>query len=103
MATKEAKKKAPEEIKEKSIEQLILDQPDGKYLLVPLASQWALVLRRKEEFRHLNQTEILDLALRQLLTAVVSEEQVRAAVAEVMASLPSPSETNGLDFKKAKL
>lgn len=80
---REAKKKDIEETKTKSIEQLILDQGDGKYGLVPLASIWALVLRRRDEYRHLTQPEILDLALRHLLTGEVDEAQVRSHADEV--------------------
>ncbi|MBI4425743.1 MAG: hypothetical protein HY554_18580 [Elusimicrobia bacterium] len=79
------KKKTPEEMKDRSIEQLILDQADGKYGLVPLASTWALVLRRREEFRHLTQPEILDLALRQVLSGEIGEEQVKAHADEIAA------------------
>ena len=86
---REAKKKAHEETKEKSLEELILNKGDGKYGLIPLASQYALVLRRRDEHRHLTQPEILDIALRQLLEGQVTEEQVRDAAAELAAQLPA--------------
>ena len=82
---KEAKKKEPEVIAEKSLEQLILERSTGKYLLVPLASQWALALRRREEHRHLTQNEILELSLKQILTGQVKEEEIVAASAELRA------------------
>ncbi|MBI4348862.1 MAG: hypothetical protein HY553_18640 [Elusimicrobia bacterium] len=86
---REAKKKNPEDYKGKSIEQLILDQGDGKYGLVPLASTWALVLRRRDENRHLTQPELLDLALRQILTGEVDEDTVKSSADELAAQAVS--------------
>lgn len=98
---RDAKKKSPEEMKDRSIEQLILDQGDGKYGLVPIASQWALVLRRRDEFRHLTQPELLDLALRQVLTGEVGEDVVKAQAAELAAQMAA--EPAFLDAAKKKL
>ncbi|MBI3549854.1 MAG: hypothetical protein HY078_12520 [Elusimicrobia bacterium] len=79
---KEKKQDAEKEaVPEKVLEQLILDRSHGKYALVPMASVWALELRRQEEHRHLTQIEILDMALRDLLTGKVSAEQVEKAAA----------------------
>ena len=85
---REAKKKNPEDSKDKTLEELILDHGDGKYALVPLASDYALVLRRRDEYRHLTQPELLDIALRHLLTGEVTEEQVQAQRAELAAQMP---------------
>ncbi len=99
---KEAKpKKNPEDYKGRSIEQLILDQGDGKYALVPLASTWALVLRRRDENRHLTQPEILDLALRQILTGEIDEETIKASAEELAAQ--ATSSDNALAEAKKKL
>ena len=88
---------------DKSIEQLILEKSHGKYSVVDLASMWALVLRRKEEYRHLGQPEILDVALRDLLSGAVSEEEVKAHEAEAAASLAAADHAlNGLGDKKDK-
>jgi len=81
-------KKSIEDSKEKSLEELILNKGDGKYGLIPLASDYALVLRRREEYRHLTQPEILDIALRHLLTGEIEEAQVREATAELAAQMP---------------
>lgn len=96
---KEAKKKNPDDYKDKSIEQLILDQSDGKYGLVPLASMWALVLRRRDEYRHLTQPEILDIALRAIISGEVGEDQVKSQ-AEELAAQTASTESALLDAKK---
>lgn len=97
---REAKKKNPEDYKGKSIEQLILDQGDGKYGLVPLASTWALILRRRDENRHLTQPELLDLALRQLLTGEIDEDTVKSSAEELAAQAVS---SDALSEAKKKL
>lgn len=51
----------------KSLEELILDYLPSKYTAIPLASLWAKELRRREENRHLTATEILELALGDVL------------------------------------
>ena len=89
MAREAKTKKNPDDFKGKTIEQLILDHGDGKYALVPLASTWALVLRRRDENRHLTQPELLDLALRQLLTGEIDEDTVKASAAELAAQAVS--------------
>ncbi|MBI5203214.1 MAG: hypothetical protein HY925_16605 [Elusimicrobia bacterium] len=101
MAREAKNKKNPEDFKGKSIEQLILDQGEGKYGLVPLASTWALVLRRRDENRHLTQPELLDLALRQILTGEIDEDAVKASAEELAAQAVSPDGTS--DSKKPKL
>ena len=76
---REAKKQDAEALPVKSLEHLMLDQTHGKHALVPLAAQWALELRRREEYRHLTQQEILDLSLFELLSGKVAPDVVRAA------------------------
>lgn len=78
---------------------MILDKTQGKYSVVALASTWALVLRRQEEYRHLSQPEILDLALRDLLSGQVSEAEVMAHAAEAAASLASSAAAISKDGK----
>lgn len=91
MSTK--KKKQQEEAapaEEKGLEQLMLDQLTGKYPLVPLASIWALELRRREENKHLSQSEILDMALNDLLRGKVPHDEVRARTDEILAATFPP-------------
>ena len=97
------KKEGAEGAVDKSIEQLILEKSVGKYSVVDLASMWALVLRRQEEYRHLGQPEILDVALRDLLSGAVSEDEVKAHEAEAVASLAAADHAlSGLGDKKDK-
>ena len=65
----------------KPIEELILNFPAGKYSAIPLAAQWARVLRRKEEHRHLTSNEILELALRDVLSGEVDWKDLKKALA----------------------
>ncbi len=64
----------------KTLEELILNFPGGKYTAIPLAAQWAKVLRRKEEHRHLTSNEILDLALRQALEGEIDWKDLKKAL-----------------------
>lgn len=59
-----------------AVESLILDRATGKYQVVDRISLWAKELRRREENRHLTQTEILDLAMSEVLGGKVSEEEL---------------------------
>lgn len=76
----------------KSVEEMILNFQGGKYTAIPLAAQWAKVLRRKEENRHLTSNEILDLALREVLSGEVDWKDLKKAVVATAAS-----EANGLN------
>ncbi len=93
-------KKKTEEAQEKTLENLILDKSEGKYHVVPLISSWALSLRRREEFRHLNQTDILEIAMRQVLGGEVSPEQIKAQAAQDASE--APAESNGAEKEKKK-
>ena len=86
MTKKSAAAKALKE--PKPVEELILDFQGGKYEAIPLAAMWAKVLRRKEEHRHLTQNEILDLALRDVLSGSVGWKDVKKAFAEVAQAGP---------------
>lgn len=59
------------------VEKLILDRKFGKYKIVHLISFWAKELRKKEEHRHLNQTELLELAMAEVLGGKVDEDELR--------------------------
>lgn len=58
------------------VEKLILDRKFGKYGVVALISFWAKELRKREEHRHLNQTEILELAMSEVLSGKADEKEV---------------------------
>jgi hypothetical protein len=88
MTKKQSEKAQPE--KAKSLEEMILNYPEGKYSAIPLAALWAKVLRRKEEHRHLTSNEILELALREVLTGEVGWKEVKKGLAS------APPEPNGI-------
>lgn len=66
---------------EKTLEELILNFTVGKYTAIPMASIWAKELRRRDEFRHLTSTEILEMALRQVLEGTVGWKELKKVVA----------------------
>ncbi len=68
--------------KAKSLEGLILDYRGEKYAVVPVASAWAKVLRRKEENRHATANELLEMALRDVLSGEITWKDVNKAVAQ---------------------
>lgn len=80
MSKKEGPAKAAPSVP-KTLEELILNYPGGKYTAIPLAAQWAKALRRREEHRHLTSNEILDLALKDVLSGAVDWEDARKALA----------------------
>lgn len=75
----------------KSVEEMILNFQGGKYSAIPLAAQWAKVLRRKEENRHLTSNEILDLALKEVLGGEIDWKDLKKAISA------APAETNGVE------
>ena len=64
----------------KSLEELILNFQGGKYTAIPLAAQWAKVLRRREENRHLTSNDILDLALKDVLGGAIDWKDLKKAM-----------------------
>lgn len=85
------KKEKVEETPEiKTLEEMILNFPNGKYSAIPLAAMWAKVLRRREEHRHLTQNEVLELALKDILAGEVDWKDVKKAMAEQPAEPVDP-------------
>ncbi len=69
--------KAKEEIKNnEDLEKLISDYKGGKYRATVLAMKWANHLKFSEEFRLLPMAEIIEKALREVLSGDVSEEEI---------------------------
>ena len=65
----------------KSVDEMILNYPNGKYSAIPLAALWAKVLRKREINRHLTPAEILELALKDVLGGEVGWKEVKKAMA----------------------
>lgn len=87
----------PKAVKEeiRSLEELILNYQGGKYSAIPLAAVWAKVLKKREEHRHLTSNELLDQALREVLTGEVTWKEIQKhSVANGVSS-----ETNGSEEK----
>jgi DNA-directed RNA polymerase subunit K/omega len=91
---------------EPNLNQLILDRSKDKYRLVLLSLRWAQEIKQREQSADTPQ-EILNRALKEILTGQVSLEEV-----EKLAPLPKPepkapeavpkpaAEKNGADDKK---
>ncbi|MDE2490859.1 MAG: hypothetical protein KGM24_08425 [Elusimicrobia bacterium] len=77
MSKKEA---APDAAKtDKTTEEMILDFGKGKYSAIPMAAIWAKELKKREENRHLTPAELLDLALREVLSGKVGWKDLKKA------------------------
>lgn len=80
-----------------SLEEMILNYSQSKYIAIPLASLWAKEMRHREENRHLTATEVLDLALTEVLAGKVSWKDAKKWAVNGTAA----PEANG-QAKKAK-
>lgn len=79
MPKKDAAKDAPIQ---KTTEELMLDFGAGKYSAIPMAAHWARELKKREENRHLTPAELLDLALREVLSGKVDWKDLKKAAAK---------------------
>jgi len=64
----------------KTTEELMLNFGKGKYSAIPLAALWAKELKKHEVNRHLTPAEILDLALRDVLSGKVGWKDLKKVV-----------------------
>ncbi len=65
----------------KPIEELVLDYPIGKYSVIPLISLWAKEIKRREENRHMTPNEVLELAMREVLSGQVGWDDLKTLAA----------------------
>jgi len=86
-------KESVEPEKPAPVEKLILDRKFGKYGVIALISFWAKELRKREEHRHLSQTEVLDLAMTEILGGKVDEKEVL----KLLESSHSPADGKSAD------
>lgn len=70
-------KSAEEKVLPANLGELILDHAKVKYSLIPLASVWARYLRGLEEHRGLPTTDLLEIALRDVVSGRVNWENVK--------------------------
>ena len=71
------KKEEEPETPPKPLEQLVLNRTEGKYALVPLAAIWAKEIKRQQENAHLSTAQVLDVALKAVLTGEVTWDSVK--------------------------
>src|SRR5579885_2883297 len=99
MSKKESAKSKEAAAEPRSLDEMILNFPNGKYSAIPLAAMWAKVLRRREEHRHLTANEVLDLALKNVLSGEVDWKDVKKAAAALPPEIPTLA---GLEDKSKK-
>lgn len=85
MPKKEAKPQ-PEAVK--TTDELILNYQLDKYSAIPLAAIWAKELRRKEENRHMTANEVLEAALRDVLSGDVDWKTIKKCLAAAPPASP---------------
>ncbi|MFA6583990.1 MAG: hypothetical protein WCS77_06805 [Elusimicrobiaceae bacterium] len=66
----------PERLSVVQIEQKIMDYNQDKYDLIVLGSMWAREIRRREEFRHKPNSEVIDLALSDVLSGKITRDSI---------------------------
>lgn len=70
--------KAKQDLSSEPLEKLLLDRVQKKYSLVPLVSAWAKHLKQKEEeCRQMTLAQLLDRALRDVLTGQVTDKHLK--------------------------
>ena len=61
---------------EKSVEELFFNSGKGKYEVTKLAIDWIKVKKNAEGYKNLSQTEMLDKALRDVLSGEATYEKI---------------------------
>ncbi len=72
-----------------SLQELVLDYKGARYKVVSVAAAWARVLRRQEENRHLTPNEILQRALRDVLSGSVDWDKLKTGSELSAAAAPA--------------
>jgi hypothetical protein len=72
-----------------TLQELVLDYKGARYKVVPVAAAWARVLRRQEENRHLTPNEILQRALRDVLSGAVDWDKLKTGGELAAAAAPT--------------
>ena len=60
----------------KSLEELVLNTDFDRYKLIPVAARWIEELKYKEEYKGFSIAELIEVALKEILTAKVSIEKI---------------------------
>lgn len=63
-------------VEEKPVEELFFDSGKGKYEVTKLAIEWIKVVKDKDDYNNLSQTELIDKALRDVLSGVATYEKI---------------------------
>ncbi|MFA7074840.1 MAG: hypothetical protein WC234_06610 [Endomicrobiaceae bacterium] len=63
-------------VSEKPLDQLFFDSKIGKYDIVKLAIEWIRVRKSDEDYRKLSQPQLLDKAIRDVLSGEATYEKI---------------------------
>lgn len=72
--------KAKQDLSSEPLEKLLLDRSQKKYNLVPIVSAWAKHLKQGEECKLLPLAQLLDRALRDILTGQAADKELKEAL-----------------------
>ena len=68
--------KKQQENNNKSLQELISDTKFNKYRLVSLATRWIEEIKHKEEYKYCSSTELIEIALKDIITGKVTPEEI---------------------------
>ncbi|MDR1124424.1 MAG: hypothetical protein LBL61_07655 [Elusimicrobiota bacterium] len=69
---------------EKDFENRLLDFNGDKYSMVVLASMWAKVMKKKQEYKNEPDAEVIKLALNDILSGAVTKEMIIKGSADAL-------------------
>ena len=84
---------------EATLQELILNTSFDKYKVVPLVKKWVKELKGKEEYRDYTHSQILDHALKEILSGAVNLEEIAKLPA---ANTAAPKKPSGEESDKKK-
>ena len=72
---------------EATLQELILNTSFDKYKVVPLVKRWVKELKTKEEFREFSHSQLLDRALKEILSGTIKLEDIEKLPAVAAAAI----------------
>lgn len=103
--SKKEKTKGTNSLNHTPLESLILNYKNTRYPLVKVAVEWAKVLKRREGNQYLRNTDVLEMAIKDIITGTVDVktiEKEKKALLEAAASATNEAETKEKPKTKEK-
>ena len=89
-------------IQEKDFENRLVDFDGDKYTMVVLASMWAKVLKRKQEYKNEPDATVIKIALDDILSGKVTKDMVLKGSTDALAQQKREEEARKEAERKAK-